>query len=125
MANSIPQKRKAAFRLQGGRCWYCGVPMWEGSCEDFCRNYSLPLGVAKRLRCTAEHLQAQCDGGDDRAVNVVAACWHCNSRRHRSKHPKTAPDFKRVVSERIQAGRWHVREILGVIQSASRMESGL
>jgi len=125
MANSISKKRKAAFISQGGRCWYCCAPMWEGTCKDFCLTFSVTRGAAKHLQCTAEHLHARCEGGSNATANIVAACWHCNSRRHRSKHPKTAPDFKRVVSERTQAGRWHVREILGVIQSVSRMESGL
>lgn len=56
--------------------------MWEDDLELFARTLGLTLRQAQKLRATAEHLQARSDGGLDHPSNIVAACAHCNHRRH-------------------------------------------
>ncbi|WP_244883481.1 HNH endonuclease [Variovorax paradoxus] len=57
---------------------------------------------------TAEHLHAQCDGGQDTPANIVAACAFCNNQRH-AMFPK-APDaqtYETFVLLCVAAGLWH------------------
>jgi 5-methylcytosine-specific restriction endonuclease McrA len=96
--------REAKLRAQGGRCWYCGLAMWDGAPED------CPARGAGRtpmiLRCTAEHLVPRSEGGPDSAENIVAACWFCNSARHRAKSPRSPEAHRAHVRRRMAAGRW-------------------
>ena len=84
----LKKLRDEAYNRQGGHCWYCGRPMLAA--------------VDKRpTRCTAEHLLARCEGGRDVTQNVVAACWLCNSRRHRRKRPLTPEAYLKYVRGRL------------------------
>jgi len=83
-------RRQAADR-QGWRCFYCGRPMVDGAAPGTVRRRSLP-----RL-CTAEHLKARREGGPESAENIVAACWWCNSRRHRLKVAPTPEVWREMV----------------------------
>ena len=77
MPSVIAKNRLIAYQRQSGRCYYCDLPMWLGK---------LP-GKRHRpasLQCTAEHLVARQDGGDNSARNIVAAC------RFLPKHRKDA-----------------------------------
>ncbi|WP_398496086.1 HNH endonuclease [Variovorax sp.] len=68
----LPTPRHPAFRA--GRCsFYCHRPI--------CREV------------TAEHLNAQMDGGADSHENIVTACRRCNYRRH-ALFPGRAPDLR-------------------------------
>src|SRR5471030_1611979 len=89
MAIKLVRRRRSAYATQSGRCYYCDLPMWENNIESFARSHDIKLSQAQSLQCTAEHLQAKKDGGNDTAQNIVAACLCCNSRRHRRKQ---APD---------------------------------
>jgi hypothetical protein len=60
-----------------------------------------PASDAGLQRCTAEHLRARCDGGRDTSDNVVAACWICNSRRHRRKVPLPPEEYRAFVRKRL------------------------
>jgi 5-methylcytosine-specific restriction endonuclease McrA len=75
------------------------------------RERSTALGISKRqarlLQCTAEHLQPLKSGGATNAANIVAACWYCNSRRHRRKDDLSPEEFKCWVLRRLQKKRWH------------------
>ena len=73
----------------------------------FADHHDLPLGVAKLLRCTAEHLRARRDGGRDAAANIAAACWLCNKRRHTRKHAPAPEIYRRLVRNRVSRKRWH------------------
>ena len=84
---------------QNGCCYYCGLQMWEG------RAGRRP----RALQCTAEHLQARCDGGKDTPENIVAACLFCNRARHRPKKPRSPEGHREHVRRRMAAGRWHAR----------------
>ncbi len=71
--NNIQSHRRRAFHRQQGRCYYCDELMLE------------PTFCCSNLRCTAEHLIPRSEGGLNTAENIVAACWRCNSRRHRRR----------------------------------------
>ncbi|QOF69528.1 HNH endonuclease [Aminobacter sp. SR38] len=88
--------RDDAYNRQDGHCWYCGRLM-------------SPADGIDSSRCTAEHLLPQCEGGKDKRDNVVAACWLCNSRRHRRKVPLSPEAYYIHVRALIAEGRWHVR----------------
>ncbi len=63
----IQTHRKRAFERQGGCCHYCGVRMWLVTPDELPVARRSAAAVAK-LRCTAEHLVAQCDGGTNAAA---------------------------------------------------------
>jgi 5-methylcytosine-specific restriction endonuclease McrA len=96
MSNRLLRSRQLAFDRQGGRCFYCGVLMWQGAASG------LP-----GLRCTAEHLVPRGEGGTDRPDNIVAACAHCNATRHKRKKPPTPTLYRAQVQRRVSQGRWH------------------
>ena len=104
MPTKIQNLRLQAFQHQQGRCWYCGVQMWH---QDPAELPGIPVKSAWRLRCTAEHLLAQCDGGRDEASNVVAACAHCNHTRHKRKNPPQPDLYLADIRKRIARGGWH------------------
>ena len=82
----LQQLRNQAFHAQRGLCCYCGLPKWQASPDEL-RPFGLRARTVAPLRCIAEHLIAQQDGGKDVAGNIAAACWLCNSRRHKRKTP--------------------------------------
>lgn len=83
MGKSPVRLRTLAFETQGGRCFYCDLPMWQYDPVAFATRFRITARQAKRFRCTAEHLVARCEGGKTLRENIVAACWYCNSRRQR------------------------------------------
>lgn len=103
---SLSRLRAQAFRAQRGRCFYCGLPMWQASPDEL-RSFGLRPRTAGPLRCTAEHLVAQQDGGKDEAGNIAAACWLCNSRRHKRKAPLPPDVYRAFVQRRLSKGKWH------------------
>lgn len=100
MSQSLKRFRIVAFAHQAGRCYYCGLPMWTQDPLSFARQYGITPRQAKRLQCTAEHLKARQDGGEDSFANLVAACLYCNQMRHRYKKVAPTPDRYR---NRVQA----------------------
>jgi len=114
MAKPTPlvRRRHHAYLAQMGRCYYCGLPMWEDDLESFCRDNNISPSQAVHLRCTAEHLLARQDGGRDAADNIVAACQWCNQGRHRRKEPPEPPVYRHLVHKRLRAGRWHPPALL-------------
>ena len=113
MANRIQTHRHSAFLAQQGRCYYCGLPTWESDPESFATAHSISAAAAQQFKCTAEHLQARQDGGQDRAQNIVAACLCCNSRRHSGRKQAPSPaSYKDLVQKRLRKGRWHCKPIL-------------
>lgn len=92
--NRLVKLRQAAARRQNGRCWYCGVEME-------------PAGNSGSLlrRCTAEHLVPRSAGGGETTDNIVAACWFCNTRRHRRRNPLDPQAHRALVQMRLEAGK--------------------
>ena len=106
--SKVKQARLRAFRSQNGNCFYCELPMLPAAQEG-----------PSSLLCTAEHLLARCDGGSDSPRNIVAACRHCNSRRHARARPLSAELFKAHVKKRVAAGKWHPAEARRVAQEVA------
>ena len=90
------------LKRQGGRCFYCQLPMWVAQKDSEVSAKIAPW----QLQCTAEHLIARCDGGSNDPDNIVAACRFCNMTRHRSKRPKSPKSYLAFVRRRMVAGRW-------------------
>lgn len=107
MRKPITRIRNNAFYRQNGLCFYCEFPMWITDLFLFARMRSISAEQAKRFQCTAEHLVPRSSGGRDTDNNVVAACFYCNTHRHRLKQIPTPSEFKRYVGKRIIKGRWH------------------
>lgn len=80
--------------------------MWNGSPDEL-KALGLRPRTAAPLRCTAEHLVAQQDGGRDTASNIAAACWLCNTRRHKRKTPPCPEVYRAFVQKRLARGKWH------------------
>lgn len=99
--------RQIAFRQQNEHCWYCSQPMWEKNPADFRQRFNLSEAQAKNLKCTGEHLQAWKDGGSNKQENIVAACWYCNSRRHRRKKRLDPLKYRDHVQRLMRDKRWH------------------
>lgn len=93
---------------QGGRCYYCGLPMWDNAASASFKSAHIKIGSLPQLRCTAEHLHARSEGGKDLPANIVAACLYCNRSRHRAKLPLSAEAYRDHVRKRMAAGRWLV-----------------
>lgn len=117
---SVQKARARAFQHQEGRCYYCFQPMWLGDAAEFARQYALTRRQAKAFQCTAEHLVARCDGGSNSVANIVAACRHCNSRRHRRRVPPDPANYREHVRRRVAKGRWHPPHVLRAFRHIGR-----
>ena len=104
----IQKYRSRAFAQQGGRCCYCSVRMWLTSASELPAGHKSATALAL-LRCTAEHLVAQRDGGGHVANNIVAACARCNHTRHRFPLPPAPPAYRRLVGKQVAQRGWHQR----------------
>jgi 5-methylcytosine-specific restriction endonuclease McrA len=108
MATKLQKLRHAAYVKQGGLCFYCNLPIWEDDEEVCSEILSIPERLTKLLRCTAEHLCAKQDAGADVPDNIVAACWWCNSQRHRIPTAAPRPEVYRAkVRKSVQRGGFH------------------
>lgn len=106
--NRIQICRRRAFEQQGGRCYYCGVRMWLTSPNEL-STVLRRRPAWDRLRCTAEHLVAQCEGGGHMAQNIVAACARCNHTRHTFARPPDPPAYRKHVARQVEHRAWHQR----------------
>jgi 5-methylcytosine-specific restriction endonuclease McrA len=114
MSTTLQKSRQLAFKRQHGLCFYCGLPMWLSGQQ----------GPAA-LRCTAEHLIPRSEGGGDGPSNIVAACWQCNSTRHKRKQPPEPQRYQVEVRRHVAQGRWFIPEVWAWVrmQPASRSRS--
>ena len=106
MPRNLQKSRRKAFEQQGGRCFYCGVAIWETSPFELFESKSERSGC-RHLQCTAEHLVPRCEGGTGSSENIVAACAHCNHTRHKRKVPPAPKAYREEVRRRVARGRWH------------------
>lgn len=104
---SLKKLRCEAFKRQGGQCFYCGLPMWEEDQQEFAKRHGLTSKQSGLLRATGEHLIPFSLGGPATRINIVAACFHCNSSRHKNGSYRTAEAYLHRVQARINAGKWH------------------
>jgi 5-methylcytosine-specific restriction endonuclease McrA len=107
MSTNISFLRSRAFTRQSGRCFYCAVPMWLGSPEQFALKYRIAVTKAMRFQCTAEHLIPLQNGGVTSQENIVAACRFCNQNRHRRRIAPCPDRYKSLVTKRVSLQRWH------------------
>lgn len=106
MAKRTKPHRAVAFVNQSGRCFYCGFAMWLDEPSPFATSHKLTIRQALLFQCTAEHLIAVQDGGKTTRQNIVAACWLCNQRRHRTQVALEPDAFRIAVRRHIKKGRW-------------------
>lgn len=103
--------RRTKMLEQSGRCYYCDLPMWDAALDNrlpaICRSSGLP----KILQCTAEHLRPRSEGGENTAENIVAACWYCNTTRHKRKCPPSPETHRTRVRQRMAAGQWLAAQV--------------
>jgi 5-methylcytosine-specific restriction endonuclease McrA len=98
--------RRKKMIAQGGRCYYCDLPMWDNASSSVPQKYRRTKVALKFLRCTAEHLHPRSEGGGNTVGNIVAACFYCNNQRHRRKWPLSPEAHRQHVQQRMAAGRW-------------------
>lgn len=102
--------RKFAFNTQNGRCFYCGLPMWESSDQAaFASRFKISKKLMPWCQSTAEHLCAQQDGGKDVRENIAAACKFCNATRHkgRAANAPSPEQYKARIQRHVAQGKWH------------------
>jgi len=81
--------------------------MWNGiSLRAFAAATCTTKRQARERRCTAEHLQAKCEGGTNSSENIAAACGYCNQQRHRFPIPPDPKAYFEYVQQKVLAGRW-------------------
>ena len=105
----LKRLRRQALAEQGGYCFYCELPVWEGDGQIFAATHGIPIRLCRHLRCTAEHLLARTNSGRDIPANIVAACLWCNQQRHRGREnsaPKPAV-YKAWVRRQVVQAKWH------------------
>ncbi|PKP97485.1 MAG: restriction endonuclease [Alphaproteobacteria bacterium HGW-Alphaproteobacteria-13] len=105
--NKIAKIRENRLIQQKGRCCYCQQPMWANNPAKFARKHRISGKQARFLQATAEHLTPRSEGGKDRKANIAAACWFCNTRRHRAKQALSPDLYRRKVQKRMAGGKWH------------------
>jgi hypothetical protein len=117
MSSRVSRSRQSAFNRQSGLCYYCQMPLLIPEANEFSLGIvGLTPNLAKRLRCTAEHLVPRSAGGDSSSANIVAACLFCNQTRHRAGKVLSPTKYAFRVRKRISAGRWHPPELACAVQ---------
>jgi hypothetical protein len=108
MKKRLVRLRAISNETQDSRCYYCGVVMWLGDPSTFRARFDLKRKRVEAFQCTAEHLKARCEGGLDKAGNVVAACSLCIRRRHQGHRTAPPPaEYRRQVRTQLGRGKWH------------------
>ena len=107
MPNSLTKNRHLTLIKQSHCCYYCGFPMWDNDPIPFISKYGVSPAQAQRVRCTAEHLRARCEGGSNASQNIVAACQFCNQTWHKARVPLDPESYRQRVQERLAQGMWH------------------
>jgi hypothetical protein len=106
MSNTLARLRARAYKSQFVCCYYCGAKMWTKESSGLTEELGITPESAKLFQCTAEHLQARCNGGKDRPDNIVAACLCCNQLRHRMKEALSPKRHKAMVVRAVHDRNW-------------------
>ncbi|MFM5151325.1 HNH endonuclease [Aeromonas hydrophila] len=117
MGNIAKQRHQAAVR-QYFHCFYCGLPMWEASPAALMQQYRLTPAEARLLQCTREHLQPRGEGGSNQPANIVAACQHCNSTRHKTPKVLSPEQYQKKVRARVGKGGWFPKGITSKVKGS-------
>jgi HNH endonuclease len=80
--------------------------MWQSHRKAFAKKFALTKQQAHYFFCTAEHLEARCDGGKDVQGNIVAACKYCNLKRHQLSNPLPPDQYSSFVKSNMEARNW-------------------
>lgn len=80
--------------------------MWLADPQPFMARFGLSSKQARFFQCTAEHLTAQCEGGNNTLANIAAACFHCNHTRHKAAKPLRPTEYQQRVQRRVRRGGW-------------------
>ena len=115
--SAVFHSRLIAAKKQDHHCYYCGAPIWLDGLHIFASKYSLSLGQAKLLKCTAEHIIPRSQGGRNNVSNIVAACLYCNRTRHARPQAPDALTYKRLVQQRVAQGRWLLGALPEILRS--------
>lgn len=102
--------RQGAFHQQDGYCYYCGFRMWCKAPTELTEN-PVPIKAWRKLKCTAEHRHARCDGGRDTAENIVAACARCNRNRHKLPAKPEPEAFSAWVTRQVSKENYHSKAV--------------
>jgi 5-methylcytosine-specific restriction endonuclease McrA len=111
MKKALKNIRRTKMLAQSGRCYYCDLPMWDATLDHRLPAMCSSRGLPKFLQCTAEHLLPRSEGGKDTAENIVAACWYCNTSRHKRKCAPSPRAYRTHVRKRMAAGRWLAAQV--------------
>ena len=106
MGTNIAKQRHQAAVRQSFHCFYCKLPMWESSPNQLAHQHGLSIAEASLLQCTGEHLHPRGEGGSNKANNIVAACKHCNSTRHKTPNVLSPTQYQQKVQKRVSKGQW-------------------
>lgn len=92
--NTARKKIPALLKKQGGRCKWCGVPIFDarawkqrGVVERLTSKYIVLPGGSMLLLATIDHIKPISQGGMSNWDNIVASCFRCNQRRGRESNP--------------------------------------
>ncbi len=102
--STLQKSRLSAFHAQARRCYYCGSCMWLHDPSEVAGLAG--MRAARLLKCTAEHLRPRSEGGPDGKGNIVAACFWCNTRRHRAAVARQPSQHREHVQCRMARGKW-------------------
>jgi 5-methylcytosine-specific restriction endonuclease McrA len=71
-SKEMKKKRKRLYRLQNGKCFICGKPMFQPKSEK---------DLQHPARATLEHIIAKADGGSSRIENLAVSHLYCNIKK--------------------------------------------
>lgn len=104
---SLKIPRNKAFREQEGHCFYCSRPMWCENPDEFSIAHGVRKPLLRQCQCTGEHLKPHSCGGTASKENIVAACFYCNSKRHKRKAKMDPIQYRSYVHKRVAKGKWN------------------
>ena len=97
------RKRFSAWKKTEGRCWYCGVELFEGDPETEKNNSKKHTQKGReqyKRQFSVDHVVPKTDGGGDELDNLVPCCRVCNQR----KNNRPLQVFRRILAWKMLVG---------------------